>query len=455
MISVVSHDRDMLRFLWVTDVNDAGPEIALFRFTRVVFGVLASPFLLNATIDHLMKKMDSSEEQFVQKFCRSIYVDDIATSLPDVDAAYQFYLKAKLHLKGANFNLRKFETNSLELREKIADNKKRSREGGGAQSSGDVPGQDPAVRQVLGIDWDIKNDQLLFDVSEVACLMKEMDPTKRNVISLATRFYDPLGVISPVTVRFKQLFQKLCEKQVEWDEPLTRELLTEWESLTSDLQQFAPIMIPRCYPCVLGGKSFSLTGFCDASQKAYAAIVYMRAVRGDVIHTQFLCSKTRVAPVKKITIPWLELLSVLLLARLISTVQRALEPELQLEDIHCYSDSTVALFWIPVLDKEWKQFVMNRVVEIWSLVPPSCWRHCAGTQNPADIPLRGVSSLELQGKMELWLRRPNLPIVDHNTGSEEMATLPQECLTEMRGKREKSTIVHPSSSARIIIWHCS
>ena len=363
------------------------------------------------------------------------------------------YLKAKLHLKGANLNLRKFETNSLQLREKIANNEQRSHEGGGAQSSGDVPEQDPAVRQVLGIDWDIKNDQLLFDVSEVACLMKEMDQTKRNVISLATRFYDPLDVISPVTVRFKQLFQKLCEKQVEWDEPLTRELVTEWESLTSDLQQFAPIMISRHYPRTLGGKSFSLTGFCDASQKAYAAVIYIRAARGDVIHTQFVCSKTRVAPVKKMTIPRLELLSALLLARLTSTVQRALEPELQLEDTRCYTDSTVALSWITGLDKEWKQFVINSRQDTepcsTQLLETLCWN-----SESRRYSSRGVSSLELQGKIELWLNGRNLTIVDHNTESEEMATLPQECLTEMRGKRGKSTTVLTTQASPMVVLPC-
>ena len=82
--------------------------------------------------------------------------------------------------------------------------------------------------------------------------MKDTELTKRNAISLATRFYDPLGVISPVTVRFEQLFQKLCEKQLNWDEPLTKELLTEWESLTSDLQQFGLLKIPRCYPQAVG-----------------------------------------------------------------------------------------------------------------------------------------------------------------------------------------------------------
>ena len=194
--------------------------------------------------------------------------------------------------------------------------------------------------------------------------------------------------------------------------------------------------------------------FCDASQKAYAAVVYMQAERGNVIHTQFMCSKTRVAPVKKMTIPRLELLSALLLARLISTVQRALEPELQMEDSRCYTDSTVALFWITGLDKEWKQFVMNRVVEIRSFVPPSCWRHCAGTQNPANIPSRGVSSQELQAKMENWLHGPNLPTVDHDTESEEMATLPQECLPEMRGKRERSTTMLTTQASPMVVLPC-
>ena len=107
MVSVVDHDRDALRFLWVTDVNQLATEIAIFRFTRVVFGVSASPFLLNATIDHHMKKMELSDDAFVEKFRQSVYVDDVATSLVDVDTAYKFYRKAKLHLAKASFNLRK------------------------------------------------------------------------------------------------------------------------------------------------------------------------------------------------------------------------------------------------------------------------------------------------------------------------------------------------------------
>lgn len=454
MVSVVDHDRDVLRFLWVHDANRADSDVAVLRFTRVVFGVSASPFLLNATIDHHLKKMDPSDETFVQKFRRSIYVDDVATSMESVDAAYQFYLQARQHLAKAGFNLRKFATNSQELLQKIDENEQEAHKKGVVQSSSCTSGPEPATQPVLGICWDVQSDQLLFDISDVACVMNGMDPTKRNAISIATRFYDPLGVLSPITVRFKQLFQKLCEKQVEWDEPLTEELLIEWESLTSDLQHFTPLKLPRCYPRAANDESLSLRGFCDASEKAYAAVVYLQAGEGIAMRTQFLCSKTRVAPVKKMTIPRLELLSALLLARLISTVRRALEQELQLENISCYTDSQVALCWITGLDREWKQFVMNRVIEIRSLVPPSSWKHCPGTQNPADIPSRGVSSRELEEKMTLWLHGPSEAMVDPLIDSRHAEALPEECLAEMKTKKEKSHTTLVTQSLPIVLLPC-
>ena len=122
MISVADCDRDVLRFLWVKDVESSESEIIVMRFTRVVFGVSASPFLLNATLDHHMTKFESVDLQFVNKFQRSVYVDDLALGAEDVDSAYDFYIKAKLRLAEASFNLRKFDSNSQELRKRIAGN---------------------------------------------------------------------------------------------------------------------------------------------------------------------------------------------------------------------------------------------------------------------------------------------------------------------------------------------
>lgn len=135
-------------------------------------------------------------------------------------------------------------------------------------------------------------------------------------------------------------------------------------------------------------------------------------------------------------------------------MQRALEPELPLENTYCYTDSQVALFWITGLNKEWKQFVMNRVVEIRSLVPPSCWKHCPGTQNPADIPSRGASSQEFQNKLSLWLHGPNLLVTDHDMETGEMVTTPPDCLAEMRVRKEKPTTALATQTSLTSVLPC-
>ena len=183
----------------------------------------------------------------------------------------------------------------------------------------------------------------------------------------------------------------------------------------------------------------SLKGFCDASLKAYAAVVYIECHTGTEVSRRFVCAKSRIAPLKKITIPRLELLSALLLSRLITTVQEALKPELEITAIDCYTDSQVALCWIRGTHREWKQFVHNRVTEIRALVPPVHWKHCPGILNPADIPSRGVTSTEMPQKVELWLHGPdNLGGMESEQPQED---LPEECITELKKKETQPAAV--------------
>ena len=119
IVSVDERDRDVLRFLWVNDVTKDDPEVTAFRFTRVMFGVSSSPFLLNATIRHHLKRHSSEFPEAVQKISQSIYVDDIAYGADTEDLAYKLHLESKSLLKKGGFNLRKFVTNSSTLQEKI------------------------------------------------------------------------------------------------------------------------------------------------------------------------------------------------------------------------------------------------------------------------------------------------------------------------------------------------
>ncbi len=454
MISVAKNDQDVLRFLWVDDVSQDPPSITALKFTRVVFGVSSSPFLLNATIRHHLEGFLSSHPELVPSLTRSIYVDDVVHGADNDDDAYKVYAGSKDILRQGGFNLRKFTTNSRPLQERI------NREEGmhdtgalevGKRGSGDseqtyakstlgcTQEMQSGEQKILGVRWNVHSDCFVFSLDDIALLAKTLEPTKRHVVSIVGKFYDPLGFMSPVIIRFKMFFQELCESKVEWDQPLSGRLLGKWRSLIMELQYAQPMSIPRCY---LSGvnqnvKSYSLCGFCDASNRAYAAVVYLLMKTDTDCHVRFVASKTRVSPVRGQTIPRLELLSALLLARLITSVIHSLESELQLSPPRCFTDSEVTLYWIRGRDKEWKPFVQNRVNEIRKLLPVDCWRHCPGKDNPADLPSRGVAPLELSVNV-LWNKGPSwLNDQEPNVKGQDLP-MPKECVDEMKAKDRKS-----------------
>lgn len=215
----------------------------------------------------------------------------------------------------------------------------------------------------------------------------------------------------------------------------------EWLKLATGLQCVSSFTVSKCYFQEVTEKivSCSLHGFGDASSKACAAVIYLHVTTTTGSYVKFLASRSRVAPVKQETIPRLELLAALILARLISHVGEALEPEVDITCLTCWTDSKVALAWIKGEERELKPFVQNRVNEIRTLVPVNSWRHCCGKNNPADIPSRGMSPSELL-ECALWIEGPTWLSDNAESGSEEfnIGQLPQECLEEMKaGDKEK------------------
>ena len=122
---------------------------------------------------------------------------------------------------------------------------------------------------------------------------------------------------------------------------------------------------------------------------------------------KFVAAKTRVSPLKRQSIPRLELLSALILARLITTIRDSMQEEMTISASLCFMDSKVALYWIRGIEKLWKPSVQNRVVEIRTLIPIECWNYCPGIQKPADIPSRGATPLELSTNVP-WCRGPSI-----------------------------------------------
>ena len=229
-------------------------------------------------------------------------------------------------------------------------------------------------------------------------------------------------------IQFKKLFQRLCGEQLQWDEPLPDALQREWKTLVDDLRHSSLVSIPVSYhQGILDSVcSYSLCGFCDASRTAYTAVVYLVAKKETSTHTQFLASKTRVAPLQTLTIPRLELLSALLLARLTTAVSSVLDSAIPDFTIECYTDSTVALHWIRGTRK---LFIQNRVNEIRQKITPDRWKHCAGVTNPADLSSRGIAIAELHVS-RLWRFGPDW--LGLGQISDDHPEMPGECLDELK-----------------------
>lgn len=274
MISVMSKDREFLRFLWVDDPFKDDPSIVVYRFTRVMFGVSSSPFLLNATVRHHLELHAEAHSDLVLKVLRSIYVDDVVTGSQSEEQAYQLYTGAKALLKTAAFNLRKFSSNSSSLQARID-----AEEFGGAPEVIESPetfsqatlggnqGLSNGEQKVLGVPWNVFSDQIVFTLNELADQARALEPTKRNVISLIGKFYDPLGFIAPIVVRFKVFMQALCGAKIGWDESVPESFMAQWHKLVSTLSESQPMTIPRCYLEGVDGEvlSYQLCGYCDAS----------------------------------------------------------------------------------------------------------------------------------------------------------------------------------------------
>ena len=409
-IEVDKGDRDFLRFLWLEDVHDPSSKISVYRFCRVVFGLTASPFLLNATLRHHISQFKDEDPEFVRKMIEGFYVDDLVTGEGNTNDAFALFEKSKNRLASGGFKLRKWMTNDKALRDLIdeAETKLTAAESVtneeetyakftlGSEASKSRP-------KVLGLPWDYEKDTIHFSFENVVQRALEIRPTKGILLSLLAGMFDPLGIISPRIVCMKMLFQDLCRDNVGWDDELKGNTEKKWNDWVGKLSKIGGISISRCiYDSPKGEVLDSyLHGFGDASNKAYCAVVYFVYSTQDGVYVRLLTSRSRVAPLKALTIPRLELMSARILVQLMDTVKKALEAQVKLSGTRYWLDSKTALCWIKNRE-EWKQFVRHRVNEILKLSDKEDWSHCPGEDNPADIGSRGASPSKLRDSALWW-----------------------------------------------------
>ncbi|XP_020296240.1 uncharacterized protein LOC109861138 [Pseudomyrmex gracilis] len=251
----------------------------------------------------------------------------------------------------------------------------------------------------LGVTWNTTSDNFQFKLNKPPSI----NTSKRIVLSQIAQIFDPLGLLSPIIIKAKVFLQELWAIKLSWDEILPNSQLLNWQQILQSMAGVDVIKIPRW----IGSNTtnpIEIHGFCDASQSAMAAVVYVKTLHPTrEANTSILCSKTKVVPLKRMTIPRLELSAAIMLTKLIHHVQQVLN----LSNSLCYlwTDSSIVHTWLSKHPSHWKDFVHNRVCFIQETLPQAIWRHVSGKDNPADCATRGLSASQLRD-FHLWWTGP-------------------------------------------------
>ncbi|GFV72375.1 integrase catalytic domain-containing protein [Trichonephila clavipes] len=411
-ILVNQDDVEFQRIFWREIPEESLKE---YRLLTVTYGTACAPYLSIRIIQQLaeeeIKKFPEASKVALEDF----YVDDLITGTNSKEDAKKLVSQVIELMKKGCFPIRKWASNESSVLESLPTELR--------SSSGSLHIEEDHLMKILGIIWNSKEDTFRINISPP----NEVRPTKRQLLSTIAKIYDPLGFLSPTTIQLKILMQDIWKENISWDDPVTDCIFESWTQFKNQMKHLAEIQIPRYLAEDATAKRVLLICFCDASQRAYAAVFYLRTelVTGKV-HVSMITSKTRVAPVKSITLPRLELLAALLLSELYVVVLESLRKVIQIDKSFLFSDSQIVLDWLKSSPSRWKIFVANRISRIQKMTSEASWHHVKSQENPADCASRGIAASKLKVH-KLWWSGPqwlsqdslHFPSIDLSTSCEE------------------------------------
>ncbi|XP_055588990.1 uncharacterized protein LOC129741289 [Uranotaenia lowii] len=396
-ILVDERDTPLQRILWR---NSPDEPISTFELRTVTYGTASAPFLATRTLQQLAEDEQADFPLGSKVLKRDVYVDDLVTSGRTAEELLEVRKQLDQMCRRGGFEFRKFASNLDSVLEGVPAGRR------ALQSSVELA-TDQCIK-TLGLHWEPTSDHFRFQIH----LPEQSQSTlmsKRMALSQIAQLFDPLGLVGPVIVTAKVFMQTLWSLKADdgkawgWDQPLPPSLTTYWQNYYSQLPLLEHLRVPRCI-VLPQFDTIQLHLFSDASEHAYGACAYFRSTDSSgAISVGLLTAKSKVAPLKKRSIPRLELCGALEAAQLYHKISSAFGQKFQ---TFFWVDSTTVLAWLKASPSVWTTFVANRVSKIQLSTEGTSWNHVSGQQNPADHISRGIDAQTLIS-CELWWQGPD------------------------------------------------
>ena len=388
-VRVPECDRDYLRFLWWPE-GDTSKPLQEFRMTVHIFGATSSPSVCVYALQRIPDDYACSREA-TSTIRNHFYVDDCLRSVRDASDASQLISELRDVCGQGGFHLHKFVSNKVEVLKTIPMN----------EMAKDIQNLDFDVEplpsgRTLGLQWHVGSDEFGFSFTP-----KSKPPTRRGLLSVISSVYDPLGLVSPIVLPAKLLLQELCRAKLGWDEELPPSIQQKWEEWVRSMSSIVTLRVSRCIAPSCDG-SVSLCVFSDASSEAYGAVAYLRVCAGAHVECFLLMGKSRVKPLKSITIPRMELTAATVALKMGTCLSQELSCQ---PSVIYFTDSTSVLYFLRNTERRFPVFVANRVQLILDFSSCLQWRFVPSSENPADLASRGIT-MKSEDCLRLWFRGP-------------------------------------------------
>ena len=331
-VKVPQRDMDLQRFLWWPEGNVELP-LEEYRMGVHIFGATSSPACANFALRRAAEDGSTIyHQQVINAIYNNFYMDDCLVSVAqETEAIKLAHDLRKICIEGG-FKLTKWVSNNRNVLQSIQ-KEERAKE----VKVLDLDKDNLPSDRALGILWSAHTDSFGFQIA-----VKDKPATRRGILSVVSSIYDPLGFAAPATLPVKEILQDLCRHRMSRDDEIPTKHHNKWIQWLAELLKLENLAVSRCYkPPDFGEiKNTQLHHFSDASQSGYGTVSYLRIENsaGD-IHCAFVIGKARVAPLKQITIPRLELTAAAIAVKVNNMIQKQLE--IQIDDTIFWTDSYI------------------------------------------------------------------------------------------------------------------